>query len=386
MMVDRKDRGTHRSKRKAITALLPYAIRQERDGQPEMLDTFLHAVGASKEWEFVWHRVGQNANRLLHEASPRAIVLVSPHIRLDLSADREDLVQLWATAVSVVPDTEEVASSVVDTLLQIASQHDLLPHIPADIWLWLTKQPPLPPICLGRNVGTCAHVVKAVRALKNIEVLRSYFLLVWSQWNHFSPGSFDGVRGRIWICGVGDASRRHSTSTDSVSILILHQRILQLLIFQPLIPQLLGRDDIIYINLPPSGNQPIYAPQPVGFHPIHPVDNMLSRRMSIDPDSVLSHHTFDSSDSMPGRSLSRVLDSTSSRRSSNSSNNTPSSHIPNSPNSVSVRLPPPDSTLYSHPAYVADSVSSRGTSISPVSISILQVQVLQSLIPQPPAF
>jgi hypothetical protein len=379
-MVDRKDRGALRSKRKAITVLLPYAIRQERDGQPEMLDTFLHAVGAAMEWEFMWHRVGHYASGLLHEASPRALILVLPHIRWDLRTNRGDLVRLWATAVSVVPDTEEVASSVVDTLLQIASQHDLLPHIPADIWLWLTKQPPLPPICLGRNVGTCAHVVKAIRALKNIEVIRSYFLLVWSQWNHFSPSSFDGVPNRIRICGIDDASSP-GTSTNSVSILILHQQILQLLILRPLIPQLLGGNCTIYITPLPPVHQPTHTPQMICVQSIHTVDRTLSHRRSIDPDSVLSHHTFDSSDSMPGRPSSRVLDSTSSRRSSSSSDSTPSSHMPNS---VSVRLPPPDSTLYSHPAYVVNSVASRSRSISPVSISILQVQVLQSLIPQPP--
>ena len=219
-MVDREDRGALRSKRKAITALLPYAIRRERNGQPEMLDTFLHAVGTSKEWRFMWHRVGQCASGLFHEASPRAIVLVSPHICWDWLADRGDLVPLWATAVSAVPDTEEVASSVVGTLLQIASQRDLLPHIPGDTWLWLTKRPCLPPICLGRNVGTCAHVVKAVRALKDVEVYKSYFLLVWSQWNHFSPGSFNSVSGRVSVY-VTDGTSSRSRSTDLVSISIL---------------------------------------------------------------------------------------------------------------------------------------------------------------------
>ena len=53
----------------------------------------------------------------------------------------------------------------------------------SNVWSWLTKCPPLPPICLGRTVGTCAHVIKAVRALKDIEVLKSYFFLVWSEWN-----------------------------------------------------------------------------------------------------------------------------------------------------------------------------------------------------------
>ena len=161
-------------------------------------------------------------------------MLVSPYIRWDWLTCRGGLVQLWATAVSAVPDTEEVASSVVDTLLQIASQRDLLPHIPADTWLWLTKRPHLPPICLGRNAGTYAHVVKAVRALKDVEVLKSYFLLVWSEWNHFSPGSFEGVSDRHLVY-VADSTSSRSRSTNSVSIPILRLQILQLLIPQSLV-------------------------------------------------------------------------------------------------------------------------------------------------------
>jgi hypothetical protein len=367
-----------RSKCKAIATLLPYAIQQEQDGQPEMLDTYLRAVGASKEWEFMWHHVGRYASELLRRASPRAIVLVLPHIRWDWLADREDLVQLWATAVSAVPDTEEVASSVVDALLQIASQHDLLPLIPANIWLWLTKQPRLPPICLGRNVGTCAHVVKAVRALKDTEVLKSYFLLVWSQWNHFSPGSLDGMSDRYPVYVTAGMSRR-STSTDSVSILILQRQILQLLILQLLIPQLLCGNRIIYLQPQVPIFQPIPAEpihyQPSCILPSYVASSPLSRRMSINPESALSHHMFNSSDSVLGHPPSRVHGSTSSCRSSSNFGG---------PNSVSVRLQPPDSTLYNHPVDVADSVSSRSTSIGSVSISILQVQVLQLLISQLP--
>src|SRR5258705_13860698 len=54
------------------------------------------------------------------------------------------------------------------------------------IWTsWLTKQPALPPICLGRYYGTGLHVVKAVRGLKHIEVFKSYLLITWSEWDTF---------------------------------------------------------------------------------------------------------------------------------------------------------------------------------------------------------
>ena len=150
-----------------------------------MFDTFTRAVRASKDRDFAWHCIRQYASRIPHETSPRAIVLVLPYIRWGRLTAREDLIRRWAAAASAVPCTEEVAQSVVDTLLQIASQEELIPHIPADAWLWLAKRPSLPPICRGRDVGTRGHVVRAVRALKDIEAIKSYFLLVWSEWSDF---------------------------------------------------------------------------------------------------------------------------------------------------------------------------------------------------------
>jgi hypothetical protein len=123
-----------------------------------MLDAFLRAARASREKKFTWHRVGQYASRLLHEASPRALVLVFPYIRWDWLADRGDLIQRWAAAVSAVPYTEEVGSQCGRrAVANRVSRTALLPHIPVDVWSWLTKRPPLPPICLGRYVGTCTQ-------------------------------------------------------------------------------------------------------------------------------------------------------------------------------------------------------------------------------------
>jgi len=74
-------------------------------------------------------------------------------------------------------------------LLQIASVDHLVPFIPVDVWLWLTKGSALPPTCMGRYVGTRSRVVKAVRALKDVEILKSYFLVVWSEWNDLQDDS-----------------------------------------------------------------------------------------------------------------------------------------------------------------------------------------------------
>ena len=90
---------------------------------------------------------------------------------------------------SVAPHTEEVAQGVVDTLLQIALRPDLLQHVSPEAWSWLARRPSLPLICRERYHGTNYHVVEATRALKSIEVLKSYFLLVWSEWDSlFSAG------------------------------------------------------------------------------------------------------------------------------------------------------------------------------------------------------
>jgi len=179
-MAEAQDRTPLWSKRKAISALLPYAVWQKEDGQPEMLDCFFHAVRPSRMSKFIWYRTSHYASRLFSKASPHTIVLVSPHLQWGIL--EEDSVQQWAVATSMVPCTDEVAQSVVDTLLQIAFFHRSSPHITIDVWSWLTKQPSLPPVCYGRYYGNSRHVIKAVQGLKDIEVLKSYLLLVWSEW------------------------------------------------------------------------------------------------------------------------------------------------------------------------------------------------------------
>ena len=181
-MAENEDFRPLRSKRKAITALLPYAVWQERDGQPEMFNVILHAVRASKMSEFMWRYVGQSVGTLLSVASPRAFLLASPHTFWRSGCD-ENVVRQWVTAVSAVPYTEEVAQSVVEMLLVIVSSDKLSRYITADIWTWFTKHPSLPPVCSGRYVATKAYAIKAVRELKNTEILKLYFLLVWSEWN-----------------------------------------------------------------------------------------------------------------------------------------------------------------------------------------------------------
>ena len=173
------------SKRKAIIALFPYIVRQDRDGDHGMVDAFLGITRAPKIVALLTEQI----TTLFEEASPdppnRVVTLMSPHAswgRLGISDG--NTVTWWAAAALAVPYTEEVGQSVVDTLLQIASQVRLRPYIPTEIWAWLKKRPSLPPICSGRSMGTRNSVVSWVRELGDVEILESYLLLVWSEWDY----------------------------------------------------------------------------------------------------------------------------------------------------------------------------------------------------------
>ena len=141
---------------------------------------------------FMWCHVGHYASTLLSEASPRAIVLPSPYIGpFQFSDNFGDFVRCLTAAASTVLDSEEIAQALVDTLLQIASNTREASCIPTDLWSWLTKRPSLLPISQGRNYATARHNIKVVWALVDIEVLKSYLFVVWSEWDWLSNSCFD---------------------------------------------------------------------------------------------------------------------------------------------------------------------------------------------------
>ena len=209
-MAEAKDHHLLQSKHKAITALLPYAVWRERDGQPEVIDAILRVTRASRTPMLMWRHVGQFLGTLLTEASPRAIVLALPHVLQHGYIGAEALIHFWKAAVFAVGYSEEIAQGVVDTLLQLASE-DGLQYIPIDLWSWLTKRPSLSPICEGRYPGTHGSVVKAVRALKDIEVLKSYLLVVWSEWDFIFSDGFDEMCTLIQEDFGGIEMRHHRT-------------------------------------------------------------------------------------------------------------------------------------------------------------------------------
>ena len=181
------------AKRKAINSLFPYVLLQDRVGQREMLGALSRAAIASGPREFIWGRVKPYIATLFNNPNPpfldQVITLGSPHVSWDDGQCNENMVTRWASAASAVPYTDEVGQNVVDALLQIASVDSLRPCIPVGIWAWLKKRPSLSPECSGRLKGTERDVVRHVRALGDIEVLKSYLLLVWSEWDPISPQS-----------------------------------------------------------------------------------------------------------------------------------------------------------------------------------------------------
>ena len=194
-MAEATDPNPIRSKRKAISALFPYMVYLARDGQPEMADAFLHVARASNSThqEFVWSRVGPYITPLFGKPTPPSlnsvIILASSYAPWSRKLVDQITVTGWAAVVLQVSYTEEVGQSVVDVLFRIASSKSLRPHIPIGIWAWLEKRPSLPPQCWGRSWGTAGGIVRHVRAFGDIELLRSYLLLVWSEWDHIDDKS-----------------------------------------------------------------------------------------------------------------------------------------------------------------------------------------------------
>jgi len=199
-------RDSIRSKCKAVTALFPYAVWRGRDGQRGLLGTLFQLFGAmvwqgqdevaslfslramaSDRRAFMWHCVEPLVAVLLNEESPislkQAAILASPYLPWKDFTNNEHLLQLWAMAAPEVPYTNDIGQSVVDTLLWIANDASPRLHIPVGMWSWLNKRPSLPPVCLGRFYGFTQDAMRAVRTLKDVEILKSYLLLIWSEWD-----------------------------------------------------------------------------------------------------------------------------------------------------------------------------------------------------------
>jgi len=196
------------SKCKAIVALFPYAVQREQCGDSRMVEGFWNIAKIHRgRWT-----IERPLSMLLDEVDlnfPSLVMtLVSPYADWRLVSNT-NAVTRWAAAALAAPYTEEVCESVVDTLLQIASNIRLQSSIPIDMWAWLKKRPSLQPICGGRKWGTEYHVVRRVRELGDVELLESYFLLVWSEWDYIQSDGLTEMCASIRECFGGVGMWRH---------------------------------------------------------------------------------------------------------------------------------------------------------------------------------
>ncbi|KAF9778961.1 hypothetical protein BJ322DRAFT_464834 [Thelephora terrestris] len=196
-MAKSEDTFTVRCKHKAVTAFFPYAVWMERDGEHKMMEAFF-AAAKLFDSTTLWHPIVPFLPALFRAASPQAVVAASSNVPWHRGLNDASVVDMWAVAISADTCTEEVERRVVDALLQIASVDSLRPYITTDSWSWLNRRPTLPPICLGRSMGTKKQIVRRVKELGDVETLKSYLMLVWSEWNPISsPQSLAEMRYAI---------------------------------------------------------------------------------------------------------------------------------------------------------------------------------------------
>ena len=205
-----KDPDLIKSKRKALIALFPYAVQWERGRNHRMFGAYSNIFVDQMAKELV----GRPIVALLDEASPDSpnwvVTLMLPYGYWGYQLkDGKNAATGWASAALAVSYTEEFGRCVVDSLLCIASNDGLLPFIPVDIWAWLKKRPSLPPKCWGRYHGTQSPVVRKVRELGDVELLESYFLLVWSEWNFIYEDGLEGMLASIREDFGGIGAWRH---------------------------------------------------------------------------------------------------------------------------------------------------------------------------------
>jgi len=178
-----------------------------------MADVISRAVVASISARFVWRRIEGYINALFDESrSPPpdlVIMLMSPFVSWYTLQHDENAVERWVAAALAVWDSEEVGWSAADTLLQIACRESLRSHIKVELWERMKNQRTLPPYCEGTGHITHTTVVPFVQQLGDVEILKSYFLLVWSEWNTINGYGLDVMDASIRQEFGGNGMRHH---------------------------------------------------------------------------------------------------------------------------------------------------------------------------------
>ena len=153
----------------------------------------------------MWRRIGGYITTWLDESSPpylnHVITLASPRTNWISESHTQKAAARWAAAVLETPYSDAVGQIVVDVLLRIAYNDSLRTQIPIEIWGWLKIRPYLPPVCWGRYWGSAISVFHHIQGIGDIEILKSYLLLVWSEWEYnpsvWAEGSIEEDFGGI---------------------------------------------------------------------------------------------------------------------------------------------------------------------------------------------
>ena len=163
-----------------------------------MLEANVYAASVSgRGWHYILPCIKALIGKSGTPSLNRAIILMLPCLYWDDEWADETTVTWWAAAALALPYTEEVGQSVVDVMLQIASCGSLRPHIPIDIWVWLKKRSSLPPWSWGRSNAIYSDAIDHIRGLGDIEILKSFFFVVWSEWEYLSDYHLE--RAEVWI-------------------------------------------------------------------------------------------------------------------------------------------------------------------------------------------
>ena len=211
-MIEAGDSNLIFSKRKAISALLPYAATLEQRGQPALVNMILRAAQSTKFETFIWARPLANTlfGILYPRSLDRVILLATPYAWQDRGPRSEDEVARWALAVSAVPYTEEVGEFVVRALLPVAVDDSLRCCVPANVWVWLKKLPSPLNVPTWQWEITRFGVVHHIRRLGDIEILKSYLVIAWQDRVSLDTSGFAEMKVSIMedFAGVGMSHHR----------------------------------------------------------------------------------------------------------------------------------------------------------------------------------
>lgn len=217
-MAEAADSNLIISKRKAICALFPYAVYLEQGGQHGMIDAILLAARASSSvasntGKFMWCQVVLYISRLFEKQSPpslnRVISYISPYVPWDGALNNKVAVARWAAAATEIPYTNEIGQSVVDALFQIAFIDLLRPHIPITIWGLLKRRPSLPHMYNGLSKGGSERIVVHIRRLGDVDILKSYFFLLWTDLYTPSSDGTHAMKRSIMVDLSGTGMEQH---------------------------------------------------------------------------------------------------------------------------------------------------------------------------------